>query len=113
MMLYITIQLLLIYFKIARIHKKEEECTRLWKIQHGIVALVAVLSYFYAFNHWAWYVVLLLSFLSFVIAGMLIAAVQLGIFVDGKPLFGMKDVYKNSIYLVLILCIFSAIVWVL
>jgi len=104
--------LLFVYFKIARIHIKEEACTSLWKIQHGIVAFVAVVIYFYAFNHWAWYVVLLISLLSFVFAGMLIAAVQLGIFVDGKPLFGMKDVYKNSSYFVLILCALSAIVWV-
>ncbi len=111
-MVYMTIQLLFIYFKIARVHKKEEECTSFWKVQHSIVALVALLSFIYAFSHWAWYVVLLVSFLSFVIAGMLIAAVQLGIFVDGKPLFGMKAVYKNSIYLTLVLCGLCVLLWI-
>ena len=112
MMLYTTIQLLFIYFKIARIHKKEEECTAFWKVQHSIVAFVTLLIFIYAFSHWAWYEVLVVSFLSFVFAGMLIAAVQLGIFVDGKPLFGMKHVYKNSIYLTLVLCALCILLWI-
>ena len=110
-MIYVMIFLTFIYFKIARVHKKEEECTTFWKVQHSIVALVALLTFIYAFSHWVWYEVLVVSFLSFVLAGMLIAAVQLGIFVDGKPLLGMKHVYKNSIYLTLVLCCLCAIVY--
>jgi len=112
MTLYITIQLLFIYFKIARVHYKEEECTRFWKVQHGIVALVALLTFIYAFSHWAWYMVLLVSFFSFVIAAMIVVAVQLGIFVDGKPLLGMKAVYHNSIYLTLLLCGLCVLLWI-
>ncbi len=113
MTLYITIQLLFIYFKIARVHYKEEECTRFWKVQHAIVLLVAFLTFIYAFSHWAWYMVLLVSFLSFVIAAMIVVAVQLGIFIDGKPLLGMKAVYDNSLYLIRLLCILCVIVWIL
>ncbi len=112
MMLYMTIQLLFIYFKIARVHKKEEEINLFWKVQHSIVALAALLTFIYAFSHWTWYVVIVVSLLSFVIAAMLITAVQLGIFVDGKPLFGMKAVYKYSIYLTLLLCCLSMLLWI-
>ena len=104
MMLYITIQFIFLYFKIARVHRKEEKLNLFWKIQHTLVFIVAVLTFVYAINHMEWYVLVLVSLLSFIIAGILITAVQLGIFVDGKPLFGMHKVYKNTIYLTLLLC---------
>jgi len=91
MILYIIIPLIFIYFKIARVYNKEERLTLLWKAQHILVLIVAVSTYIYAFNHMAWYMILILSFLSFIMAAMLVTAVQLGIFVDGKPLFGMKQ----------------------
>ena len=103
MILYIIIPLIFIYFKIARVYNKEERLNLLWKVQHILVFVVAVSTYIYAFNHMAWYMLLLVSFLSFVMAGMLVTAVQLGIFVDGKPLFGMNKVYKYTIYLTLLL----------
>ena len=111
MMLYLMIVLIFIYFKIARVHKKEEKLDLFWKLQHLVVSVVAVSTFFYAFNHIAWYMLLIVSLLSFMMAGMLITAVQLGIFVDGKPLFGMHNVYKNTIYLTLLLCCFSLLLW--
>ncbi len=104
MMLYIMLPLIFIYFKIARVHRKEEKLNLFWKIQHTLVFIVAVLTFLYAINHMEWYMLVLVSLLSFIIAGILITAVQLGIFVDGKPLFGMHKVYKNTIYLTLLLC---------
>ena len=104
MMLYIMLPLIFLYFKIARVHKKEEKLNLFWKIQHILVFIVALLTFVYAINHMEWYVLVLVSLLSFIIAGILITAVQLGIFVDGKPLFGMHKVYKNTIYLTLLLC---------
>jgi len=112
-MLYLMILLIFIYFKIARVHKKEEKLDFFWKLQHLLVSIVALSTLFYALNHIAWYILLLVSVLSFIVAGMLIAAVQLGIFVDGKPLFGMHNVYKNTIYLTLLLCCFSLLLWFL
>ena len=111
-MLYLMIFLIFLYFKIARVHNKEEKTNLFWKIQNLTVVIVAILTYIYAFNHIAWYLVIIVSFLSFISSAMLITAVQLGIFIDGKPLFGMDKVYKNTIFLVLLLVIFSAILWI-
>jgi hypothetical protein len=110
-MIYITILVIFIYFKIARVHKKEEKLTSFWKVQHFIVFTLSLLTYIYAFNHVTWYVLFLVSLISFVLAAMLITAVQLGIFVDGKPLFGMHTVYKNTYYLTVLLCFLSVMVW--
>ena len=112
MMLYFMILLIFIYFKIARVHKKEEKLDLFWKLQHIMVSIVALLTFVYAINHIRWYILVLVSVFSFMIAGMLITAVQLGIFVDGKPLFGMHKVYKNTIYLTLLLCCLCVILWV-
>ena len=112
-MLYITILFLFIYFKIVRVHNKEEKVDLFWKLQHLLISVVALSTLFYAFNHISWYMLLLVSLLSFMMAAMLITGVQLGIFVDGKPLFGMHNVYKNTIYLTLLLCILGTALWLL
>jgi steroid 5-alpha reductase family enzyme len=112
MMLYIMILLIFIYFKIARVHAKEEKVDLFWKLQHVLVSIVALLTCIYAFNHnIEWYKLVLVSLLSFMIAGMLITSVQLGIFVDGKPLFGMHKVYKNTIYITILLSCMCVILW--
>ena len=111
-MIYLSILLIFIYFKIARVHYKEEELTPLWIVQHVVVLMVSVLIFVYAFEHMSWYVLAGVSFVSFIAAAMLVTAVQLGIFIDGKPLFGMKVVYQNSRYLVLLLCCLCAILWI-
>ena len=110
-MLYIMIPLIFIYFKIARVHNKEERLTLLWKVQHILVLIVTIFTYTYAVNHMAWYMLFLVSFLSFIIAAMLITAVQLGIFVDGKPIFGMNKVYKYTIYLTLLLSLLCMLLY--
>lgn len=112
MTLYITILLIFLYFKIARVHKKEEKLTLFWKIQHIVVFIVAIFTYIYAFKHMELYLLVLLSFLSFIVSAMIITAIQLGIFIDGKPLFGMKKVYDSTIYLTAILCCLSIILWI-
>ena len=109
MMLYLTIQFIFLYFKIARVHNKEEKLNFLWKAQHSIVLIVALLTFIYAINHMSWYALILVSLFSLIISSMLITAIQLGIFVEGKPLFGMQIVYKNTGYLVALLCCSCAI----
>ncbi|HFQ62633.1 MAG TPA: hypothetical protein ENK39_10100 [Epsilonproteobacteria bacterium] len=112
MLTYIIIQLIFIYFKIARVHKKEEKLNLFWKMQHILVFIVALLTFAYAINHMGLYMLVLVSLFSFIIAGMLITAVQLGIFVDGKPLLGMHIVYKNTIYLVALIYFLCALLWI-
>jgi len=76
MMSYVILPLIFLYFKIARVHKKEEKLNLVWKIQHILVFIVALLTFVYAINHMEWYVLVLVSLLSFIIAGIIITAVQ-------------------------------------
>lgn len=108
-MIYLTILLIFIYFKIARVHKKEEKLTPYWISQHIIFLFATIAMYGYSFTHLSWYSVLISSFLSLIIASMLITAVQVGIFVQGKPLFGLKHIYKNNIYLLLIIVVLTIV----
>ncbi len=111
-MIFLTILLIFIYFKIARVHKKEEKITPYWIAQHTIFAIATISIYLYAFISFAWYSVLIASFISLIIASMLITAIQVGIFIEGKPLFGLKDIYKSNIYLLLVIVFLSIILWV-
>ena len=110
-MFYLSLFLLFVYFKIARIHKKEEKMNALVLVQH-IVTFVAASSIFvYGFIHLAWYFVVIFSFLFFIIAALIITTVQLGIFIDGKPQFGISQVYKYMPFLTLGIVLLSVILW--
>ncbi len=63
-------------------------------IQHLLVFGSAVVLYMYGLSTYAWYFVVVSSFLFFIIAALIVTAVQLGIFIDGKPQFGISKVYK-------------------
>ena len=75
-------------------HKKEERLTALVVAQHIIVALSVLLLYRYGFLHCSLWVVILLSFLFFIITALMVTAVQVGIFVEGKPLFGVGLLFR-------------------
>ncbi len=94
MLFYFTLFLLFLYFKLARVHKKEERVHQGIVALHGFVALMALLLYGYGFTHFSLWAVLLVSFLFFIVAALMITAVQVGIFVEGKPLFGMGLLFK-------------------
>ena len=94
MFLFITLLLIFLYFKIARVHNKQESKSSLIYLQHAVVLVCAFLVFQYAFSNYAWYSVLIISLVAFIIAGLSIAAVQVGIFIDGKPLFGMSSIFK-------------------
>jgi len=107
MFTFIVLLLIFLYFKIARVYNKQESKSNVIYIQHGIVALCAFLVFAYAFNHFAWYSVLIMSWVSFMVAGLAITAVQIGIFVDGKPLLGVSFIFKY-IYILTALIVFSS-----
>ena len=94
MLFYLSLFLIFLYFKIARVHKKEEKFTTTVLIQHILVGLSASLSYIYGFTHFTPWGVLGFSFLFFIISALIITTIQLGIFIDGKPLLGINKVYK-------------------
>jgi len=110
MLFYLTTFLLFLYFKIARVHKRDEKSTRFVTLQHIIVLISFVSVYLYGFVNIEWYFVLLSSFVFFILAALMITSLQLGIFIDGKPLFGMSKVYKLLPLLTLAISSLSAII---
>lgn len=111
MLFYIGTFLLFLYFKIARVHKKEEKSNTRIILQHMLVALSALLLFSYGFTHIGWYIVILSSLLFFIISALIITAVQLGIFIDGKPQFGLSKVYQFLPLLTFAIMAISAILW--
>jgi len=111
LLFYPATLLLFVYFKIARVHKKEEKLTTPFLLQHILVALSAVALYFYGFTHLSWYLIVLSSFLFFIVAALMVTAVQLGIFIDGKPQFGLSKLYTYLPLLTLGIMTLSAIIW--
>ena len=109
MFTFVVLLLIFLYFKIARVYNKQETNSNIIYAQHAIVALCAFLVFSYAFNHFAWYSVLIISLISFIVAALAITAVQLGIFIDGKPLFGVGVIFKYIYVLTALIVLSSAI----
>jgi len=93
MLFYLSLFLLFLYFKIARVHKKEEKFTTFTLLQYIAVALSASIIYIYGFTHNSTIMLLTISFLFFIISALIITTIQLGIFIDGKPLLGINKVF--------------------
>jgi hypothetical protein len=94
MIFYLSLFLIFLYFKIARVHKKEEKFTTIIFLQHSTVAVSTLILYIYGFTHFSPLALLTFSFLFFIISALLITTIQLGIFIDGKPLLGINKVFK-------------------
>lgn len=94
MLQFTALLLVFVYFKIARVHKKEETMTTAFIVQHIIVLLASLFLFYHAFMTYSWYTVVLLSLLFFIMASLMVTVIQLGIFVEGKPLFGLSRLYK-------------------
>ncbi len=109
MLTFFVLLLIFLYFKIARVYNKQESKSNIIYIQHAIVAISAFLIFAYAFSHFAWYIVLIMSIISFIIAGLAITAVQVGIFIDGKPLIGIGSIFKHIYILTALIVLCSAI----
>jgi len=112
MLFSISLLFLLIYFKIARVHKKEEKLNPLMIMQHILFSLSTVATLAYGALNIEWYIILILSVLFSVIASFLVTAIQLGIFVDGKPIFGLQKLYKFLPLLSLVIILLSALLWI-
>jgi len=111
MLFYAISFLLFLYFKIARVHRRDEKSTLLITLQHIIILGSFIATYAYGVTHIEWYFILGSSFIFFIIAALMITSLQLGIFVDGKPLLGMSKVYKFLPFLSIIIVSLSAIIW--
>lgn len=113
MIFYSALFLAFLYFKIARVHKKEERLSSSDIVLHLLtgVAIVSLLAYGFRFENLYLFIPLLFVFAT--IVSLAVTAVQVGIFVDGKPLFGLTQIYRYLPFLrVFILLLISAL-WML
>ncbi|WP_428738053.1 hypothetical protein [Sulfurimonas sp.] len=110
-MVYIQLFLLFFYFKVARVHTKQEKVSKLFLVQHVVVALSAISTIFYGFSTQPWYVFLLAMWIFFIVAALIVTAVMIGIFVNGKSLIGLSTIYKYLPVLTSLIGIFSILLW--
>ena len=95
MLFYFGLLLAFLYFKIARVYKKEELSNSHMLIQN-IIVLVAVIALFgYGLIYETWYIVLIVAYLFFIFSSLIVSAVQLGIFIDGKPFIKLSHLYRS------------------
>ena len=111
MLFYLSAFLFFLYVKIARVYKKEELPSKAMLVQNSIVAISGVSIFFYGFTSLLWWVTLLVAFLFFIVAALMVTAVQLGIFVDGKPRFGISKLYKFLPAFTGVIALLSVIIW--
>jgi hypothetical protein len=111
MLFYFTLFLSFLYFKIARVHKKEEKLNAFILVQHIVVALAIIGLFVYGFYHMPWYFLIFAMLLFLIMASLIITTIQLGIFVDGKPLFGIGKIYSYLPLLGISITFLSAVLW--
>jgi len=111
MLFYVALFLAFLYFKIARVHRKEEKSSRPIVVQHLFVGMAIVAILVYGFRYVSGYVFFPLIFVFATIASLMVTVIQLGIFVDGKPLFGLRQVYGYLPVLGLSVILLSVLLW--
>ncbi|SFV59996.1 hypothetical protein MNB_SM-6-332 [hydrothermal vent metagenome] len=111
MLFYLALFFAFLYFKIARVYKKEEKSNLNMLIQNVIVLAAVIALFVYGFMHKPWYIVLLVSFVFFIMASLLVSTVQLGIFVDGKPILKVSHLYKMSAFLGMFIAFIDVTLW--
>jgi len=104
----ITLLLIFIYFKIARVHKKEEKLNKLMFAQHIVFLISVLFTLAYSVINIEWYIIIPVVILFSILASFFVTAIQLGIFVDGKPKFGLQKLYKIMPVLTLIILLLSS-----
>jgi len=111
-MFYIALFLVFLYFKIARVHKKEEKFTNSVIATHTVVALSSFALLSYGFSHFSWIFVFTISFLFFIAAALMVTAVQVGIFIEGKPFIKIGTLHKSMPYLSAAILLSTIIVYI-
>ncbi len=93
-MFYITLFLGFLYLKIFRVRIGQEKIGAKI-VSEGLLSTLALVSLLiFGFMTLPWYFVLGASLAFFIAAALMVVAVQLGIFVDGKPVLVMSTIYK-------------------
>lgn len=112
MVFYTALFLALFYFKIGRVHKKEERMNRIMKMVHILMMVSVIVTMVYGYNHVNPYRWIPSIFLFATIVSMFVTAVQVGIFVDGKPLFKLSDLYRLFPILLILSIGLNIVLWV-
>jgi len=112
MLFYSALFFSLLYFKIARVHKKEERLSSVFLVQHFIMAAAIVSLLAYGIRYENLYLFVPMLFVFATVASMLITAVQVGIFVDGKPVFGLTQIYRYLPVLSVFILLLIASLWI-
>jgi len=111
LLFYFGLLLAFLYFKIARVYKKEELANISMLIQN-IIVLAAVIALFgYGFLHKTWYIVIIVSYIFFILASLMVSAVQLGIFIDGKPFIKLSHLYKSLAFMGMFIAFIDVYLW--
>jgi len=108
---YFGLLLAFLYFKIARVYKKEEKSNINMLVQNIIVAVAAVALVAYGFVHGTWYMVILVGFIFFILSSLIVSAVQLGIFIDGKPFIKLSHLYKSLAFIGMFIAFIDVYLW--
>ena len=111
MLFYLALFFAFIYFKIARVYKKEEKSNLNMLVQNVIVLAAVIALFVYGFMHETWYVVLIIAYLFFIMASLLVSAVQLGVFIDGKPFIKISHLYKSLAFLGMFIAFIDVYLW--
>ncbi len=111
MLFYLALFFAFIYFKIARVYKKEEKSNLNMLVQNVIVLAAVIALFVYGFMHHAWYVIFIVSYLFFILASLIVSAVQLGVFIDGKPFIKLSHLYKLLAFLGMFIAFIDVYLW--
>lgn len=111
MTFYLALFLAFLYFKIARVYKKEEKGSILINVQNILVTAISLAILIYVILYVEWYVFIPLVFLFATISSLMVTAVQIGLFVEGRPMFGLSHIYKYLPYLTLALFVLTSLMW--
>lgn len=94
MLFYPTLFAGLLYFKVFRVRRQQEKLS-FWTKVKGILTLTLALALvIFGFATAPWYTILIAIVVMNIMASLMITTVQLGIFIDGRPLFKISAVYR-------------------
>jgi len=96
MVFYSALFLSFFYFKIARVYKKEEKSNTNMLVQNLIVFVAILALFYYGFTQEQWYMVVITSWLFLIVSSLIISAIQVGVFLNGKPFVKISHLYKVS-----------------
>lgn len=107
MLIYPTLFLSLLYFKIFRVRRKQEKTVFSTKVEAFFSNSAIVALILFGFMTQSWYSMLIAIVVMNIMASLMITAVQLGIFIDGKPIFGISKIYTLAPLLALVVTLGS------